>query len=766
MTSFYSPQITCEVAFNAGIRTPVASRTWTDVSDYVELDQGITIVVGRGDELSETQPNMLSLAVDNSDGRFSPSLAAGAYYPNVKVGRPIRVRATYPPQPAANLLSAADADFESGVGAWTAGGSVPPTLSSSSVRAYSGTKSLLVTWGTGGTFPLAQVTLAGLTVSQVYTWSAYVWVPTGSPHVQLAVGGGVGLIGSATTVKDQWVRLSGTFTATATSHGMQVWPSTAPTAGNTVYVDAAMAVKGSELGDFNTVAQTTTTRFEGYVDEWPTEWPDDVDSFAVAKITASSRMARVAAQGAMLSMVEETILNLGPIAYYTMGEASGAVQAADSSGTGGDPLVRRGSGADPVFGSATGVGTDGLTAAQLTAGGESLSDAASGTLASGACVSFFYSTAAGSGPHTHPAQALGITFTTNGGCDAFTGNLTGAPANAGTSVNDGNTHHVALRWSGTTLYIYIDGVSMGSAATSGNLTINSTVVNAEYVSGSGTFTICHLALFDYDIGGAAIAAISEAGLTGGDQEAASARLTRLAGYAGIESARLNIDAAATMPIAFFDPSGASPLEAMRKVEATEGGVLYDHRDGTTTYTSRSARYSAASAVSLSMLSHEVDPPTPVFDRATMLNDVTATTSDGKTVRAVDDTSVTDYDPATGTVELQSTSEVEASAAAWWRVNTYGNPKTRIPNLGFEVTQLTAAKASAALGLTVGSLVSVTDWPAQVAAVTDFFVEGYTEQIGLEYHHLTCNVSPGDIWLTTFVLDSATRGVLDTNRLAY
>ena len=107
----------------------------------------------------------------------------------------------------------------------------------------------------------------------------------------------------------------GSFTAAATSHGMQVWPSTAPTAGHQVWVDAAMPVVGTELGDFNTVTQTTTARFEGYVDEWPTEWPDNVDSFAVAKITASSRMARVAAQRGMLSLVDATTPGHGPTVY-------------------------------------------------------------------------------------------------------------------------------------------------------------------------------------------------------------------------------------------------------------------------------------------------------------------------------------------------------------------------------------------------------------------------------------------------------------------
>jgi hypothetical protein len=83
-----------EIAWNAGFLTAAASRTWTDVSTYVELDQGLTITVGRGDERSEADANHLTLTLDNSDGRFTPGKTGGAYYPNVLLNRPIRVTGT------------------------------------------------------------------------------------------------------------------------------------------------------------------------------------------------------------------------------------------------------------------------------------------------------------------------------------------------------------------------------------------------------------------------------------------------------------------------------------------------------------------------------------------------------------------------------------------------------------------------------------------------------------------------------------------------
>lgn len=94
MTSLYMPDVQVEIAFDSGFATPAADRTWTDVSDYVENAAGIGTGYGRGDEFNVADANSLTLTLDNSDGRFTPEKASGTYFPNVKIGRPIRVTAT------------------------------------------------------------------------------------------------------------------------------------------------------------------------------------------------------------------------------------------------------------------------------------------------------------------------------------------------------------------------------------------------------------------------------------------------------------------------------------------------------------------------------------------------------------------------------------------------------------------------------------------------------------------------------------------------
>lgn len=89
------PNTKVEIAFNAGYTTAAGSRTWTDVSTYVLADSSIRISRGRQDEISQIQPSTCTITLDNADGRFTPEKTAGAYYPNVKKGRPIRVTSTY-----------------------------------------------------------------------------------------------------------------------------------------------------------------------------------------------------------------------------------------------------------------------------------------------------------------------------------------------------------------------------------------------------------------------------------------------------------------------------------------------------------------------------------------------------------------------------------------------------------------------------------------------------------------------------------------------
>ena len=55
--------------------------TWTDITSFAYIRDGITITGGRVDENSTPSPATVTLTLNNTDGRFSPNYTGGAYYP-------------------------------------------------------------------------------------------------------------------------------------------------------------------------------------------------------------------------------------------------------------------------------------------------------------------------------------------------------------------------------------------------------------------------------------------------------------------------------------------------------------------------------------------------------------------------------------------------------------------------------------------------------------------------------------------------------------
>jgi hypothetical protein len=79
-----------EAAF--GDNPYAASPTWTDISAYA---RSLTLSRGRSHERDQVKASTLSVVLSNDDGRFDPSYTTGAYYPDVVLNVPIRLRATY-----------------------------------------------------------------------------------------------------------------------------------------------------------------------------------------------------------------------------------------------------------------------------------------------------------------------------------------------------------------------------------------------------------------------------------------------------------------------------------------------------------------------------------------------------------------------------------------------------------------------------------------------------------------------------------------------
>lgn len=132
------------------------------------------------------------------------------------------------------------------------------TVAASTTRAYSGTRSVLVTLPTTSSTGTVGVHTTGsvgtqLSPNTTYNYSIWVYVPAGTVNPYISAQGGVSsstctTAATSTSVKDSWTRLSCNFT-TAASGGVAIYvlnngPSTS---GMTFYVDAAMVTLGNSL---------------------------------------------------------------------------------------------------------------------------------------------------------------------------------------------------------------------------------------------------------------------------------------------------------------------------------------------------------------------------------------------------------------------------------------------------------------------------------------------------------------------------------------
>lgn len=139
-----------------------------------------------------------------------------------------------------SALGGADPSFESGTnGAQPAGffGGPAPTVATSALHPSNGAQSLQITWGVGGqglvAFDIG--TLDPLTVGMIYTAAFDVYVPSGSPDVSLGVAGIT--FGTQYSTKDTSFVAQVTWTATGTTHQVQLIGQTPGGAGTVCFLD-------------------------------------------------------------------------------------------------------------------------------------------------------------------------------------------------------------------------------------------------------------------------------------------------------------------------------------------------------------------------------------------------------------------------------------------------------------------------------------------------------------------------------------------------
>lgn len=804
-----------EVAFNAGYLTAPDQRVWTDVSSYVETDEaGVEITRGRQDELSEVQPSACRLVLDNSDGRFTPEYAAGAYYPNVKRGRPLRVRVLYPASAPHNLLDVQNAgSLEDGTtDGWAVAGFAGytlGTLANSTTRAVDGTRSLLVTWNGGPDPGLARCVATNLTVGRTYTVSAYVWVPSGSPDVYLK-DLYTGTTSAATSLKDQWVRLSFQVVPTLGIVSCAV-VADSTTSGDEVWVDGAQVSMTEELTDYSSAPLQVYDRFTGYVHEWPVQWPG-VDKHSKVPVQAFSRAARLGQSAEFDNVVAEEIMagdaaNLAGVKlYFPLAEPEGATSSGNASRYPQPALevVQAGSGGLVEFGKGTGPGTDEQSCPLFTptdaANGSYLRMTTTPNFGNGSEADLFgtaweASLSAFVACSTNAPQTIAFVDDPSFGSYLFigidaAGKLHVEASRDGSTVHDsitstaaitdGEVHHVAIRFEASedpdlaTIYMVLDGVETAGATDTwlisfnhkalymDRLTVGGGTVNG--VGGLFTGTIAHVVVLDTPQTGE-LERHAEAGLTGFEGERSDERIARYARWAGIDPADYteSLDIGLAESVCHNPTAGKTPIGLMREVEATEVGMLFDAKDGTLEFQARDRRYASPVEFTIDAAAQELEADLePRLDDQQLVNAATVNRPDGTIVHATDTASVQEYGQYKVDRTLLTTNDNEVHDYAWFLVNFYSEPTVRIPGVVVDMLNAPAAKLPDMLFADLGARFAIDGLPEHAPwESTSLFIEGTTENITATSYTMQLHTSPpllSDVW----VLDSSTLSQLDSS----
>lgn len=161
------------------------------------------------------------------------------------------------------------------------------TLTTSTTQAHTGARSVRATWtaAVGGVRASQTYFITGMR----YTFTAWVYIPTGVPHVLLQVGAAVS---PASAVRNVWVQLQVSWTATSYTQLLEILPTSATVNGQQWYIDDVTVIAdraGLQLLQLNAVYNQTAALavdYEAAEIALPFE-PADDDRWLVNEVAVS-----------------------------------------------------------------------------------------------------------------------------------------------------------------------------------------------------------------------------------------------------------------------------------------------------------------------------------------------------------------------------------------------------------------------------------------------------------------------------------------------
>ena len=527
-----------------------------------------------------------------------------------------------------------------------------------------------------------------------------------------------------------------------------------------------------------TVNAVAYTRFTGWVQSWPVAWPSGGQEFAVAQITATDVLARLA-RTKVSGLLRQEILTDAPVFYYPLSEATGALVA--------EPLVdtvtvgqmvkypTRTQGL-MVFGqNYPPVGDAGpvpvfQTGPSGVSGGEGLICANTTPTSSVTTFEFIYRRITGGTDNftllgTTSAPSTDIHVVGGTGTLSIERILSGNRYDGlfnGLTLDDGLYHHICI----SSLTVYVDGVSQGA------LTLNGAqaFTQGRFVIGegpdavaSGTITISHFAGYSTALSAARVLKHAQS-MNGAVTDGAADRVSRYLAFAGV-----TIDAGSETGVLtnvpHVDTTGANVGDLLDQVVTAEGGVLFAKGDGNVILHNRHHRALKLTGA-FTLTAADIGPDTTVVaDMQGVTNSATYTPVNGAPQMYESTSLIATHGQYPDNQTILVSTNGEALEAAQWRVNNYGTPYSKFPNLPLDLLTLATATVTNIMVLEIGDRFALGTLPSQTDATTyDLVAEGWTESGDADSWELVLNASNWE-QERAWILANATYGVLGTTTKA-
>ncbi|MFJ8871096.1 LamG-like jellyroll fold domain-containing protein [Streptomyces sp. NPDC102473] len=799
------------------------SITWTDITNRVDMVQGVTITRGASDELSETQPGTATMTLDNQDGWLTPGNPNSGYAPYVRKNAPVRISmAVMPtqtgaaPWPVSMMGDTFDGSVPSGLwpnvygGAVVVGGRARIPLTPGGSAGIQSARS----WTLPGASVCARMSTAPTANGSSAALSHFLLDSTtngtriGFQHnVATGILRCVSLVGFVdgssvdipySGIDHLWLRIRET-------SGLVIWETSGDgwdwtvrrTLATPAWVSSQQLIvsfttsRTGGTGDYvewDLVGAQVRPRFYGVVNEFPVEWEGLMSSVTISATDIFKRLNRLPALRSMLGMEVLTIdTTTGaysfPAAYFPLSEPAESASAGDVVGRGASALVSTvvGAGGTLTFGDEgvpeTGESAVTFTPTSATAGRYLVGDLGPQTAADSTTwlehIQVWIKTStvgrAILGMHD-PVLDHQLILALNGSgvltleTTQDGSALTVATTTSGNLANN-TWHHIV--YDGSSKKIYVDGASV-----SGTLVATSTQdIRSLYIGGyrsarlfSGQ--IAHVSLHLANAAVGSVYAASYDAITGFTGETADWRVERLARYAGLSS--VTVLGSAHDPIASQGPAGSSVVARLREVESTESGRLYAERDYFgLAYQSRDLRFNPDVIGEIFAISYaDLEPGIQLADDdQKLVNEIEASRPGGATQTVTAPSSIFAFGTYPQQLNLLKTTDNAVTDAASWKVLRYANPEPELREVPIEA--FTLPEYLDILDADISSYFTVYDLPEQATATEiRSAVEGYNEQIKEQSHVIqfrTSSAAQDSVW----VIGDPVYGVLgSTSRLAY